>query len=393
MIEMSRSDPEPWLATVTDETASHALEVFMVVAPDPGLLDGFGQFASIADNARQGLREHGFEPADITSGWLHFAAAPVWNWREALSDIWSGAANLPITALVQPPAHARHQCLLQLRAAKSSSEGPNWRRVLGGPSVSLVSRSGVRHFHLMSVAPRTELDETASFTELADDMFARAGQALATQGLTFSDVVRTWIHVENIDNNYAAMNAARNRYFEAQQLARLAASTCVQGVPVGVNSPLAMDLYAVSSAQNLRVEALCPKTMAEAPAYGVAFSRAMRVSEPGLDWLYLSGTASIDTDGRVVAVGNIAGQLDRMFQNVRSLLDQADMGFSDVRSVTMYLKQASFLPEYQRAARAHGLVATVPCAVVVTDICRPEWLCEIELCACRATSKMPRSSG
>jgi hypothetical protein len=53
-------------------------------------------------------------------------------------------------------------------------------------------------------------------------------------------------------------------------------------------------------------------------------------------------------------------------------------------SVTAYLKQARLLPEFRRAAQAAGLPATAPTAIVVADICRPEWLCEIELVAGRS---------
>jgi hypothetical protein len=53
-------------------------------------------------------------------------------------------------------------------------------------------------------------------------------------------------------------------------------------------------------------------------------------------------------------------------------------------SVVAYLKRADYLAEFVKAARASGLGSSVPCAVTVADICRPEWLCEVELCASRS---------
>ena len=144
-----------------------------------------------------------------------------------------------------------------------------------------------------------------------------------------------------------------------------------------------MDLYAVAAHPDAQQEALCSGAMGEAAAYGVAFSRAIRLREPGLQRLFISGTASIDTQGNVVSVGDVQGQLECMFRNVRSLLDEARMGFADVVSATMFLKHAEHLDEFAKAARANGLSPKLPCAVVVTNICRPEWLCEIELCAVR----------
>jgi hypothetical protein len=55
-------------------------------------------------------------------------------------------------------------------------------------------------------------------------------------------------------------------------------------------------------------------------------------------------------------------------------------------SVTAYLKHASLLSEFRGAAQAAGLPASVPTAIVVAHICRPEWLCEIELVAGRPLS-------
>ena len=73
------------------------------------------------------------------------------------------------------------------------------------------------------------------------------------------------------------------------------------------------------------------------------------------------------------------------FGNALGLLGQFGMDFGHVASATAYLKRAGDFGEFLRAASAHGLPAAVPTAVVVADICRPEWLCEIELCAAKAT--------
>ena len=55
-------------------------------------------------------------------------------------------------------------------------------------------------------------------------------------------------------------------------------------------------------------------------------------------------------------------------------------------SATAYLKQASFRKAYANAAADVGLPVDLPAATVVADIYRPEWLCELELCAARLES-------
>jgi len=99
----------------------------------------------------------------------------------------------------------------------------------------------------------------------------------------------------------------------------------------------------------------------------------------------LSGTASIDPQGHVVAPGDAKGQLRCMFANAAGVLGQAGLGLADTVSATAYLQRAGLLPEFRRATQAAGLPASVPTAIVIADICRPEWLCEIELVAGRAT--------
>ena len=131
--------------------------------------------------------------------------------------------------------------------------------------------------------------------------------------------------------------------------------------------------------------------MGEASAYGSAFARGSLIVEPGRKTLYVSGTASVDVQGAVVALGDIRGQLDCMFDNVRALLVRAGMDLDDVVGATAYLKRADDYRDFLTVAAARGLSAELPMAVVVAHICRPEWLCEIEVCAMQA--KPAQSAG
>jgi len=380
---MSNLAPDPEVSVARSENGE-ALDVFIEAAPGSTREDARGQFVSAAEGAGRALREQGLGPDDIVGGWIRFAAAPEWDWRAALAEVWQVPDPLPITAIVQRPAEPFRACSLSLHALRSPGQPHVWHGPSATPAAATVLRHGSRHLRLMSVTPRPELGKTASFAELAYDMFSRAGHALTARGLSFADVVRTWIHVRDIDTNYASLNQARSRFFQEQELARLPASTCVEGTPVGVDLPVSMDVYAVSASPEVRIETQKPGNMGEASAYGSAFSRATRLSEPGRQWLFVSGTASIDARGQVVAAGDVQGQLRCMFGHLESLLAEAAMGLADVVSVVAYLKNGDDLDQLAKAARAHGLAPSVPCAVTVANICRPEWLCEVELCAVRA---------
>jgi enamine deaminase RidA (YjgF/YER057c/UK114 family) len=360
-----------------------SFDVFVHAMPASTREDPRTQFLSMADEAFRALQAHGLAPVNTVSGWIRFAAVPSWNWQEALAQAWQFPGALPITALLQPPAEPFCACSLTLQAVRSPRQSGVWHAAGGNPTAATVLRDGARHVRLMSVLPRAELCRDADVEDATYDMFAQAGHALTARGISFADVVRTWIHVDGIEESYASINRARNRYFAEQRLSRLPASTCVEGRPVGIESPVIMDVYAVSGGPGVTIDATGPATMNEAPSYGSAFARAATLREPGRRWLWISGTASIDRDGQVVSVGDIQGQLDCMFDHVNSLLSQAGMEMADVKSATAYLKRADYLAEFRKVAGASGLAETIPCGVVVADICRPQWLCEIELCAAR----------
>ncbi len=359
------------------------VEVFLQISPSSTREDERGQLASLAEQAVRALLAHGLGPGNIVCGWIHFAKAPQWDWREALTTAWGATGPLPISAVLQPPAAPFCLCTLKLHAIRSARQSGVWYGKSARPAAATVLRAGARHLRLMSITPRTDLRGSADLVDTAYDMLAQAGHALTDRGLGFRDVVRTWIYVRDIEHNYGFINQARNRFFAEQRMARLPASTCVEGALCGASTPVAMDLYAVAAKGEVAIDAIAPGHMGEASAYGSAFARGSRIVEPGRKTLCVSGTASIDASGAIVAVGDIKGQLDCMFENVQALLGRAGMDLGDVVSATAYLKRASDYQDFLVAAATHGLAADLPTAVVVADICRPEWLCEIEMCVVR----------
>jgi enamine deaminase RidA (YjgF/YER057c/UK114 family) len=367
------------------------VEVFFLIAPGSTRDDERGQFASVLAQALAALSANGLGPSNIVCGWIHFAKAPGWDWREALASGWEASGPLPISAIVQPPAAPFCFCTMQLHAIRSARQSGVWYGNSHKPAAATILRAGARHLRLMSITPHLDLRKSADVVDMTYDMLAQAGHALTDRGLAFQDVVRTWIHVRDIEHNYGFVNQARNRFFAEQKLARLPASTCVEGALAGAAAPVAMDLYAVAAKGDVRVQAVAPDPMGEASAYGSAFARGCRIVEPGRKTVYISGTASIDAHGAVVAVGDVKGQLDRMFENLRALLAGSGIEIGDVASATAYLKRKDDFREFLKAASAHGLSAQTPTAVVVADICRPEWLCEIEVCAVQAGPDLGKS--
>src|SRR5438034_3144698 len=69
-----------------------------------------------------------------------------------------------------------------------------------------------------------------------------------------------------------------------------------------------------------------------------SFSRGMRIDLNGLAVLLISGTASIDEQGRSVHVGDVRAQTRRTFLNIAGLLEAEGATWKDVVRATCYLR-------------------------------------------------------
>jgi enamine deaminase RidA (YjgF/YER057c/UK114 family) len=198
--------------------------------------------------------------------------------------------------------------------------------------------------------------------------------------MSFGDVLRTWIHVRDIDRDYDALNNARREFFRHCGVERRPASTGTQGIPFPDAHRFSMSLCAVKSPRPLDVTPMSSPLLNEAWSYGADFSRGLRVVEANKVTLYVSGTASVDEAGRTVHIGDFEAQVDRMLRNVASLLEQRDATFEHLVSGVAYLKNPNDAPVLRSMFRARRFDA-FPCALVEAPLCRPEMLCEAEVVA------------
>ena len=117
---------------------------------------------------------------------------------------------------------------------------------------------------------------------------------------------------------------------------------------------------------------------APAMAYKSSFSRAAEIVTPEMRQLFISGTASIKPNSHEVAyVGDIVRQIDCTMHAVLAILESRGYGWKDVERAIVYLKR----PEYRTAWRAWLAANGLPvdfAAETVCDVCRDEWLFEIE---------------
>jgi enamine deaminase RidA (YjgF/YER057c/UK114 family) len=129
-----------------------------------------------------------------------------------------------------------------------------------------------------------------------------------------------------------------------------------------------------------------PRVLNEAPVYGSAFSRGLRIDVGGTVILLISGTASIDEHGNTVHVGDLRAQLRRTYKNITGLLEAEGATWHDIVRTTCYLRDierdyAAFNEERTRFFREQGLDPLPASTGIQAILCRPDLLVEIEAIA------------
>lgn len=127
-----------------------------------------------------------------------------------------------------------------------------------------------------------------------------------------------------------------------------------------------------------------PQVLNEAIDYNSAFSRGLRVELPGAAMILISGTASVDENGRSCHEGDFAAQVKRTYENITALLQAEGAGWGDVIKTRCYLKEMDAHYEAFNAFRTdfyhqQGLDPFPASVCVQAVLCRPELLVEIEV--------------
>ena len=111
--------------------------------------------------------------------------------------------------------------------------------------------------------------------------------------------------------------------------------------------------------------------------YGSAFSRAMNIYEPDNATILLSGTASIDRDGKTVCVGDPKSQIIKTFEIANALVQEEGATLNDICTATVFLKRPEDFAIYQKTIAEQGL-NYIPAVCVIADICRKDLLFELD---------------
>jgi enamine deaminase RidA (YjgF/YER057c/UK114 family) len=321
--------------------------------------------------------------SDQTLVFSRLHVSDIANQKEQLekSDLFRAIGNGVISVIEQTPLSSDSIVLFSYHVKRET--GSFEKKFLDNGNVPWRTAMAIKgdHYSMVWSCNHGEAGRADS-KEQTETLFASFSDFLGRHDLRLrSNLVRTWIYVNDIDNRYNGMVEARKNFFNSHGLcseSRFVASTGIEGRSGVAGSVVAMDslsLGNIDEKQITTIDALdhMPRTI----GYGVTFERGLRVKFGDRSHLIISGTASIDKEGRVTHEGDAGKQTHRAIDNVEALLRSQGAALKDMAYVLCYLRNPGDY-ECVKEIVNERLAANIPIVVVEAAVCRPAWLFEME---------------
>lgn len=297
------------------------------------------------------------------------------------SKIFKIAIKGAVSVIQQCPVTAGSVCLLaqhikgnrnSIKKEILSYDNQNWRNgvIIHGNNYTLVwnvNFSGISSFD--------SYQQTREIFQLYNEI-------LSDNGMTLIDnTIKTWIYIRDIDNHYKGMIESRKAFFMGQGLTpetRYIASTGIVGSSKEMDSIISLDALSISK---LKPEQIVPIDVLEnltlTIEYGVPFERGILVRFGDRSHLYISGTASIDKNGKVLHISDVKRQTQRNLENIQALLEPLRASMNDMAYLIVYLRSFKDKNKVMEVL-IEEIPHRIPCIFVVGAICCNTWLVEIE---------------
>jgi enamine deaminase RidA (YjgF/YER057c/UK114 family) len=254
-----------------------------------------------------------------------------------------------------------------------------------GSKIALLVKTGQDDGFLFQSLRLTPEDITGDSSYLQTlTLFERYINGLKEKNLNIRDhLIRTWIYVADIDDNYAGIVRARNDVFRRYGLTaetHFVASTGIGGYSQTRHAKVAIDFLTLPSVKAEQLKYLhATSRLNPTQEYGVAFERGTRLTLADKKMYYISGTASIDSKGHVLYLGQVEKQVERLLGNIEALLADGGATMDDVQYFIVYLRDFADRAVVGEYMQAH--FPQTPFILLHAKVCRPEWLVEMECVA------------
>lgn len=300
--------------------------------------------------------------------------------------------NTPVTFVEGKSCLENNFSGIQIRALNHISKG-QIRTILDQeiPKGSAWNLNGSTYFLLQSIdGGINQTAEHLNRKSQSEAMFRQAERILRNEGAIYQDVIRTWIYISDILEWYNDFNAVRNHCYsdygllgnddstkQAEQI-YLPASTGIEGKNPSA-FPATMDVFAIhrSPSSTVKIRPMYGAKQRSPFRYGSAFSRAIVIEEPDNKLILVSGTASIDENGKSVFLDDPAAQIRNSLNVVSELISSEGATLLDICEATVFIKHKKDFPTFHEIIGQMG-IPNIPSVNVVADVCRNELLFELD---------------
>ena len=293
------------------------------------------------------------------------------------SELVQSAPGNPvaISLIQQPPLPGAKLALLAYHLSGSTIR----KRRLSEHDV-LVEKNGSRHLWTTGLCAGQTISGASPEAQTRSVFGDLIGALTKESGTLGDNCVRTWLYLKDVDVFYQGMVDTRGAIFAENGLTpdtHYIASTGIEGACAHRYDLVAMDAYSNLDLDPRQVSYLNDfSRLCATKDYNVHFERGTRIAYADRAHHFISGTASIDTRGDVVFLGDVLRQTEYALGHVEALLRSGGAGLDDLGHLIVYLRDPT---DY---ARVHDFLSHalpgVPTVIVQGAVCRPQWLIEME---------------
>ncbi|PHR27271.1 MAG: hypothetical protein COA36_09805 [Desulfotalea sp.] len=296
-------------------------------------------------------------------------------------DAFDGCA---VSVVQQPPLCTNNKVVLWAYAIHSKGSDKIVNKEVDENHL-ILRRKGYEHVWTTQLS--TDNGATDSYSQ-TQNIFENYTKYLAAKGHSLErNCLRTWLFVKDIDFNYGGVVTARSELFTTHGMTpetHFISSTGIEGRHISPNVNVLMDAYSVLGVEQDQIKFLtAPDHLNPTHEYGVTFERGTSVDYGDRRHVFISGTASIDSKGKILHVEDVAKQVERVGENISALLADADSSTDDIAQMVIYLRDLSDTDAITPYLDQH--YGKIPKIVVHAPVCRPGWLIEIECMAIQSS--------
>lgn len=328
--------------------------------------------------------------------------------KEIYNELVAYYGGMPpaFSIIPQPPAYGEN-CLMEVQISELTPKRIN-------KNLSVLEQDNMRWAFLSGIMPDEGITDTY---DCAQNVFEKAQRLLQTNGFSFGQMARTWIYQDDIigyapdgKQHYQCMNDARAKFFEniRFKIGNPSTDKWNEKVPpasTGIDmspkngTPILLEGVAISTTDQTIMgyplsnpfqtnafqynKAVLEEGVAEKSA-APAFSRGFDVDAPEGSTVFVSGTASVEGQ-KVIHIGDIAKQTELSILNMLRVLNEKGLTAKDIFTLRAYVAKPTHYSDkdFQNALEiatsiVRRMFPATPCLFVQANVCRPDWLFEIE---------------